>query len=90
MVLRRQSLKVPNSFLIFKRIQLLGMWVTEWFKEAGDEEVRGLFAELGQLMAAGGLELPVEKAYPPEEIAAALIHAQQPEREGKILIDFSA
>lgn len=86
----RKSLKVPNSFLIFKRIQLLGLWVTEWYKEAGPDAVRDLFQELGQLMADGTLKLEVEKAYPPEEIASALSHAQQAQRSGKILLDFSA
>ena len=86
----RKSLKVPNSFLIFKRLQLGGLWVTEWFKQAGADAVRDLFAQLGKIMAEGGLALQVEKAYPPEEIAAALVHAQQPERSGKVLLDFTS
>ncbi|MFT4549282.1 MAG: trans-2-enoyl-CoA reductase [Verrucomicrobiales bacterium] len=85
----RQSLKVPNSFLIFKRIVLRGLWVTEWFKEAGTDAVRDLFGELGRLMADGALKLPVEKVYPPEEIAAALTHAQRAERDGKIILRFA-
>jgi NADPH:quinone reductase-like Zn-dependent oxidoreductase len=86
----RQSLKVPNSFLIFKRIQLNGLWVTEWFKSAGPEAVRNLVDRLGQLMATGDLILPVERVYPPEQIAAALTQAQQAERDGKILLQFSS
>jgi len=86
----RKSLKVPNSFLIFKRIQLHGLWVTEWYKQAGEEAVRKLFGELSSLMSAGKLILPVEKVYSPEEISAALSHAQQSEREGKILLRFGS
>jgi len=86
----RQSLKVPNSFLIFKGIELKGLWVTEWLKHSGAGTVRDVFDQLGGLMANGNLELPVAKVYPPEEIRAALAHAQQPERDGKILLQFSA
>jgi hypothetical protein len=35
------------------------------------------------------LKLPVEKVYPPEEIAAALTHAQRAERDGKIILRFA-
>jgi trans-2-enoyl-CoA reductase len=86
----RKSLKVPNSFLIFKGIQLNGLWVTEWFKNADAGAVRQTFARLGDLMASGALVLPVEKVYPPEEIAAALAHAQRSERDGKIILQFSS
>ena len=85
----RQSLKVPNSFLIFKGIQLRGLWVTEWLKGSGEGSVRDVFDQLGKLMADGQLKLPVERAYPPEEIRAALAHAQQAERTGKILLQFA-
>ena len=85
----RKSLKVPNSFLIFKRIRLSGLWVTEWFKEAGREAVGGVFARLAELMAEGKLVLPVERVYAPDEIAAALGRAQRSGRSGKILIQFS-
>lgn len=86
----RQSLKVPNSFLIFKRIQLNGLWVTEWFKEADAGEGRRVFAQLGGLMADGALALPVEVVYPPEQIVTALGHAQRSEREGKVILYFSS
>ena len=86
----RKSLKVPNSFLIFKGIQLNGLWVTEWFKNADAGAVRAVYTQLGDLMASGALVLPVEKVYPPEEIAAALAHAQRSERDGKIILQFSS
>lgn len=85
----RSSLKVPNSFLIFKGLRLDGLWVTEWSERAGAAAVRALFAKLAQIMAGGGLALPVEQAYPPEAIAAALDHAQRAERTGKIILEFA-
>ena len=50
------------------------------------EQVRALYADLGQQILAGTLSAPVEKVYPLEEIKAALTHAQRGERSGKILV----
>ena len=50
------------------------------------EQVRALYADLGEQVRKGGLSAPVEKVYPLEEIQAALAHAQRGERSGKILV----
>ncbi|MEM7148139.1 MAG: 2-enoyl thioester reductase domain-containing protein, partial [Verrucomicrobiota bacterium] len=86
----RRSLKVPNKFLIFKDIQIRGLWVTRWLENASPEEVHALLHPLAEMMHAGTLTLPVEKTYPPEDITAAIEHAQKSGRSGKILLDFSS
>jgi NADPH:quinone reductase-like Zn-dependent oxidoreductase len=50
------------------------------------EEIRAIYADLGAQVLDGTLTAPVEKIYPIEEIKAALTHAQQGERSGKILV----
>jgi NADPH:quinone reductase-like Zn-dependent oxidoreductase len=45
-----------------------------------------MFAELSALLAAGALRVPIEAVYPLHEIAAALEHAQRPQRSGKVLL----
>jgi len=50
------------------------------------DQVRALYGELGRQVKEGYLSAPVEKIYPIEEITAALAHAQQGERSGKILV----
>jgi NADPH:quinone reductase-like Zn-dependent oxidoreductase len=50
------------------------------------EQIRAIYAELGQQVAKGILSAPVETVYPIEEIKAAVAHAQQGERSGKILV----
>ena len=50
------------------------------------EEIRAIYADLGEQVRKGTLYAPVEKVYPIEEIKAALAHAQQGERGGKILV----
>jgi trans-2-enoyl-CoA reductase len=49
-------------------------------------DVRTMYADLGEQVLKGTLSAPVEKVYPIEEIKAALQHAQQGERAGKILV----
>ena len=83
----RQSLKVPNKFLIFKRLHLQGLWVTRWMDALPGRERITLFEHLADSMVAGKLQLPVEQMYPIAEIEAALVHAQRSSRAGKILLD---
>ncbi len=84
----RRSLKVPNSFLIFREIQLRGLWVTRWMESASREEAGEIYRRLANMMAEGALKLPVEACYPPERIAEALEHAQREGRDGKVLLAF--
>ena len=83
----RQSLKVPNKFLIFKRLHLQGLWVTKWMDVLPLAEREALFGRLAGYMVDGQLKLPIEKTYLLTEIGAALVHAQRPSRDGKILLD---
>jgi len=50
------------------------------------EQIRALYADLARQVLDGTLSAPVENVYPIEEIKAALTHAQQCERGGKILV----
>ncbi|MGJ8676158.1 MAG: MDR family NADPH-dependent oxidoreductase [Akkermansiaceae bacterium] len=81
-----RSLKVPNKFLIFKRIQLHGFWVTEWVKEQPKEIVNSAYQMLARWMAEGTLAQPIDSTFPLEEIHAALSRAMTNQRNGKVLI----
>ena len=50
------------------------------------EQIRAIYADLGQQIAKGVLSAPVEMVYPIEEITEAVAHAQRGERSGKILV----
>ena len=50
------------------------------------EQIRAIYADLGQQIAKGVLSAPVEMVYPIEEIKEAVAHAQRAERSGKILV----
>ena len=50
------------------------------------EQIRAIYADLGEQVGKGILSAPVEKIYPIEEIKTAVAHAQRGERSGKILV----
>lgn len=86
----RQPMRVPNGLLIFRDIAWRGFWITRWFDRATPAETAAMFAELGALLAAGALHVPIEAVYPLDEIATALAHAQRPQRGGKVLLQCAA
>ena len=82
----RQPMRVPNGLLIFRDIAWRGFWITRWLERAAPAESAAMFAELSALLAAGALHVPIEAVYPLDAIAAALAHAQRPQRSGKVLL----
>jgi len=81
----RQPLRIPNGLLIFQDLRWRGFWISQWYRSAAPEAVAALFAELFDLAQRGVLHAPVERLYPLAEAAAALTHAAQGRRAGKIL-----
>jgi trans-2-enoyl-CoA reductase len=84
--MRRQPVKVPNGFLIFKGVSLRGFWLTRWLESAPAAEVRAVYAELAGLMAAGRMIQSVAAEYPLTEISEALRHAAAAGRGGKVML----
>jgi mitochondrial enoyl-[acyl-carrier protein] reductase / trans-2-enoyl-CoA reductase len=77
----RQPVTVENGLLIFKDIRFCGFWISDWYRQAGREEISAMLRELEALPAP-----PVEKTYPLEQVADAIRHARQDKRGGKILL----
>lgn len=82
----RQGVKVPNKFLLFKGISLHGFWLTRWLREAPATEIAAAYQQLATLMGDGKLAIAVEQTYPLAQAAAAIRHAKQDQRQGKILL----
>lgn len=80
----KQPIKLGTGLLIFKDIQMRGFWVSRWYKKASREQVLKLWEELAVLARKGAFNVPIEKRYPLAEFKAALEHAQQSSRGGKI------
>ena len=86
----RRSLKVPNKFLIFKRIQLHGFWVTEWIKENDAQLVSDTYQQLAQWISEGKLAQPIDSTYALAEITTAMSRAMEDQRDGKVLLECSS
>jgi mitochondrial enoyl-[acyl-carrier protein] reductase / trans-2-enoyl-CoA reductase len=77
---------MQRSSLIFGGQRLVGFMLGRALAPRSLAQIREIYAGLGRQVLDGTLSAPVEKVYPIEEIKAALAHAQQAERSGKILV----
>lgn len=81
-----RSLKVPNKFLIFKRIQLHGFWCTEWMKGKSSDEIAHVYQKLAQWVITGNLDQAIDSRFSLTEINTAITRAQEGKRNGKVLL----
>jgi len=65
---------------------LVGFTLGRFLATRSLDQIRTIYADLGQQILDGALSAPVEKVYPIDEIKPALAHAQRGERAGKILV----
>ena len=86
----RQSLKVPNKFLIFKNLQLRGLWITKWVEQAGSADLNEALHPLAEMMKDGELAIAVDEIVPMKEFARAIARAQEGGRRGKVILDLAA
>lgn len=83
-----QPLAIPNGMLIFKNLRFTGFWVNKWYDAATPEQRGETFAPLFDMAQHGLLRTKVEKTYPLSEAQAAIAHASQDKRGGKIVFTF--
>lgn len=82
----RRPVTVPNGMLIFKDIQVRGLWVSRWVETASTEELRRVYGNLAQEIAAGTLSMPVDSTFRLEDFSKAIERLDSPERNGKVLL----
>ncbi len=80
------SVVVANSDLAFRGVNVVGFLLGRALAKRSQAEIRAIYAEIAEQVQAGQLRAPVEAVYPIDEISAALMHAQRPARDGKILV----
>jgi trans-2-enoyl-CoA reductase len=83
-----QPLKIPNGLLIFKDLRFRGIWINKWYDNATIQERMNAFRPLFEMATRGLLRTKVERAYPLSEAKAAVMHAAQGKRDGKIIFKF--
>src|SRR6059036_3901573 len=85
-----QPLKIPTGLLIFKDLRFRGIWINKWYDNATMQERMEAFKSLFDMARRGLLKTKVEKAYSIDEAQAAVTHAAQSKRSGKIIFTFAA
>ena len=83
-----QPLKIPNGLLIFKDLRFRGIWINKWYDNATMQERMDAFHLLFEMAKRGLLKTKIERAYPLSEAKAAVTHAAQGKRSGKIIFEF--
>ncbi len=83
-----QPLKIPNGLLIFKDLRFRGIWINKWYDNATMQQRMEAFQALFEMAKRGLLKPKVERAYPLSEAKAAVAHAAQGKRGGKIIFEF--
>jgi trans-2-enoyl-CoA reductase len=83
-----QPLKIPTGLLIFKDLRFRGIWINKWYDQATSSERMETFQSLFDMATRGLLKTKVERAYPLSEVKAAVAHAAQGKRSGKIVFEF--
>ena len=85
-----QPLTIPNGMLIFKNLKFTGFWVNKWYDAATPEQRAEMFAPLFEMAQRSLLRTKVEKSYSIHDALAAVQHAMQPQRGGKVVFEFGA
>jgi trans-2-enoyl-CoA reductase len=83
-----QPLKIPTGLLIFKDLRFRGIWINKWYDNATPLERLDTFGSLFAMAKRGLLKTKVEKTYRLTEAKAAVRHAAQSKRGGKIIFQF--
>ena len=84
-----QSLRLPNGLLIFKNLHFTGFWVNKWYEKASPAERAQTFDHIFSLARRRLLQTKIERAYSLGEFAAAIAHAEQSQRAGKIIFEIA-
>jgi trans-2-enoyl-CoA reductase len=80
-----EPLCIPNGMLIFKNLRFTGFWVNKWYDAATPEQRAETFTPLFEMAKRGLLRTKVEATYSLIDAKAAIAHASQNKRSGKVV-----
>jgi len=77
---------VSVADVVFRGMNFTGFMLGRFMARRTAEEVRAIYADLGEQMLNGAIHAPVDSIYPIEDIREALIRVQTGGRHGKVLV----
>lgn len=81
-----QDPAINAGLMIFRELTIKGFWLTDWMRRVDSQTRESVAQNVISLLASGTIQMPVEAAYPLDQIADAVEHADRPGRWGKILV----
>jgi NADPH2:quinone reductase len=79
-------LQIAPRLLISTGLRLEGFWLARWLRQQPLLRLLRFFRSVRRLVDQGILQSTIAAVYPLEEVHAAVEHAQQPAKGGKILL----
>jgi mitochondrial enoyl-[acyl-carrier protein] reductase / trans-2-enoyl-CoA reductase len=86
----KESLKIPNGFLIFRDLVVRGFWLTRWLRDHPSHERDRVFGEVFRLAAEGLFRPRVAAEFPLARAAEAVALAAAGMPGGKVLLCLDA
>jgi mitochondrial enoyl-[acyl-carrier protein] reductase / trans-2-enoyl-CoA reductase len=84
----RKALTVPNGLLIFRDLQIRGLWISRWIEDAPMTDVLEIYTQLANLIVGRKLVQRVDSTFPLGSFEAAFARLEAPSRSGKVLFTF--
>lgn len=81
----RKPVTISNALLIFRDIQVRGLWVSRWLESAPLDEIHAVYENLASRVTAGKLVQHIDSTFPLEAFRDALARLAAPDRSGKVL-----
>lgn len=76
---------LPLADLIYRGVSLRAFFILSWIAGTPRDRLEEIYAELAELAAEGAIGAEIEATYSLDDFQAALAHAQQTGRTGKVL-----
>jgi trans-2-enoyl-CoA reductase len=86
----KESLKIPNGFLIFRDLVVRGFWLTRWLRDHPAHERDVVFGEVFRLAGEGLFRPRVAAEFPLARAAEAVALAAAGMPGGKVLLCLGA
>jgi NADPH:quinone reductase-like Zn-dependent oxidoreductase len=79
-------MEIDQRLLIVGQKRIEGFWLSEWAREQGIVAMLKLFRRIGRLLQGGVLSSDIGKTFGLDQVAEAARLAEQPGRQGKVLL----
>ena len=85
-LLSGERIPLDPGDMIFKQSTIRGFWLSQWYQQTSPDDVRVTWNDILDLMEGGQLIPPVEAEFELANFQDAIVHAETPGRQGKVLL----